>query len=86
MSLLEGFDEYGPVLLPLTPFPTPPDDDYTYIHTFTGSELDDLNLDTVSLSKRHVVIHGGFVDGFDRDGRPETYVATLPVACGEIRS
>ncbi|CCG02251.1 hypothetical protein [Blastococcus saxobsidens] len=84
LALEEGLDEYGPVLLPLQPFPVPEDRDYLFVETYTGDELDALNLDEVALTNRHIVIHGGLVDGFDRDGRPDTYVASLPVACGEI--
>lgn len=84
LAVEEGLDEYGPVLLPLTPFPTPEGRSYVFVQTYSGDDLDALNLDEVPLERRAIVIHGGLVDGPDRDGRPETYVVTLPVACGAI--
>lgn len=75
LTLVDGLPFYGPVLLPLTPFPTDPDGDgeIFYEESFTLSELE---FDLKPLQNRVIVLHGMFVDG--------VYVATLPVACGAI--
>jgi len=71
ISVEEGAPFYGPILLPLTPFPTAGTSGVTtYTQTF---EVDG---DLLDLSDEVIVLHGMTVDG--------TYVATLPVACGAI--
>jgi len=69
ISVGEGVPDYGPVLVPLTPFQTPADSRYSYEQTFP-------NQGALDPERRAIVIHGAFVDG--------TYVASLPVACGTI--
>ena len=71
ISLEEGAPFYGGVKLSLTPFPTA---NKAGVVTYTQSFMVDGDL--LDLSDEAVVLHGQFVDG--------TYVATLPVACGEI--
>lgn len=69
LTLEEGLPSYGPVMLPLEPFPmgTP----ITFQHTYTS------NVDQVTPLTQHVVVlHGANVGG--------QYQATLPVACGTI--
>ena len=70
LTLVDGLPFYGPVLQPLTPFPMAKNGKISYHGTF---EVDG---DLTDLSDEAVVVHGGYVDG--------EYVATLPVACGEI--
>ena len=71
IALEEGLPFYGPILQPLTPFPTAnPAGVVTYTRSFT------VDGDLTDLSDEAIVLHGRFLDG--------TYVATLPVACGEI--
>ena len=70
LTLVDGLPFYGPVLLPLTPFPMADKGTINYHETF---EVDG---DLADLSDEAIVVHGGYVDG--------EYVATLPVACGEI--
>ncbi len=79
ISLAEGLPYYGPVLRPLDdPYPTAqgPDGMVFYSHTYSGSDLDALQLSTVTLTKRVVVLHGLTVNG--------VYDATVPVACGQV--
>lgn len=80
ISLEEGADEYGPVQLSLTledgSFPTPTGTAYSYERTFEPLELGSLPpLD--ELENRAIVLHGMTVDSGE-------YVATLPVACGQL--
>jgi len=71
ISLEEGAPFYGPILLPLTPFPTANKAGVTtYSQTFA------VDGDLLDLSDETIVLHGMTIDG--------TYVATLPVACGNI--
>lgn len=71
ISLEEGAPFYGGILLALTPFPAAnPAGVVTYTQTF------DVDGDLLDLSDEVIVLHGMTIDG--------TYVATLPVACGEI--
>lgn len=70
VDLGEGLPFYGNVLLSLTPFPTAPDGTIDYEETFTVSPS------IMPLQNRVIVLHGMTVDG--------EYVATLPVACGQI--
>lgn len=71
ISLEEGAPFYGPILLPLTPFPTASKGGVT-----TYSQTFEVDGDLLDLSDETIVLHGMTVDG--------TYVATLPVACGAI--
>jgi hypothetical protein len=77
ISFAEGLPFYGPVLLPLQPYPTAnPGGSVNTRLTFSGNQLANLQLDTVPLTDRVVVVHGMTVNG--------TYDMTLPVACGPI--
>ena len=71
ISLEEGAPFYGPILLPLTPFPTANKAGVT-----TYSQSFEVDGDLLDLSDEVIVLHGMTIDG--------TYVATLPVACGNI--
>lgn len=69
----EGLPYYGPVIVPLTPFPTADAEgriSFDEVFTVDPGALG-------PLQKRAVVLHGMTVNG--------EYVASLPVACGEIR-
>ena len=71
LTLEDGLPFYGPVLQPLEPFPTANKAGVvTYTQTFH------VDRDLADLSDEAIVLHGAFVRG--------DYVATLPVACGEI--
>jgi len=70
LTLEDGLPFYGPVLQPLTPFPMADSGKISYTETFS------VEGDFADLSDEVIVVHGGYVDG--------DYVATLPVACGEI--
>lgn len=80
ISLAEGLPFYGPVLRPLDPYPTAAgsDGEVFYSHRFLGKELADLELGTVSLTQRTIVLHGLTVAG--------SYDPSVPVACGEIEA
>ena len=69
VSVGEGVPDYGGVLVPLMPFPTPDGNRYHYEQMFEGQG----DLDPAS---RAIVVHGAFVEG--------EYVVSLPVACGTI--
>ena len=71
IELEEGLPFYGPILLSLTPFPMAEDGTINYTQTFT------VEGDLMPLQNRVIVLHGMTIDG--------VYVATLPVACGEIK-
>lgn len=71
VELGEGLPFYGPVLLPLSPFPTAPDGTISFEMTYT------VDTSITPLQNRVIVLHGMTVDG--------EYVATLPVACGQIK-
>lgn len=74
----EGLPFYGPVLLPLEPFSTAADGTIDYEHTFMLGEGETIaERDLMPLQNRVIVLHGMTVDG--------EYMATLPVACGEIK-
>ena len=73
IELAEGLPFYGPILLPLQPFPVAPDGTIDYKQTFDISDKTVL----LPLQNNVIVLHGMTVDG--------EYVATLPVACGEIK-
>lgn len=74
----EGLPFYGPVLLPLKPFPTVSEDGkISYKHTFMLGEGETIAYkDLKPLQNRVIVLHGMTVGG--------EYMATLPVACGQI--
>lgn len=69
VSVGEGAPDYGGVLVPLTPFPTPDGTRYHYQQSFP--DQGDLEPE-----RRAVVVHGAFVEG--------EYITSLPVACGAI--
>jgi hypothetical protein len=69
VSVGEGAPDYGPVMVPLTPFPAPEGSTYHYEQTFE-------NQGDLEPARRAIVVHGAFVDG--------TYEGSLPVACGTI--
>ncbi|MER2997957.1 hypothetical protein [Pontibacter populi] len=71
VELGEGVPFYGPVLLPLEPFPTAPDGSINYTQTFTVSA------GILPLQNNVIVLHGMTVDG--------EYWPTLPVACAAIK-
>jgi hypothetical protein len=74
LSLADGLPFYGPVKLPLTPYPMPDSASYQFTQTYS---LADANGDITPLQSQSIVVHGLTVDG--------TYDATVPVACGQIR-
>lgn len=72
VSVAEGAETYGPILLPLKPFPTADSaGTVTFSKTFKvkRGQLTPLEI-------REIVLHGGDVNG--------TYDPTLPVLCGSI--
>lgn len=71
LSLEEGLPAYGPVLLPLDPFPSGSPVSFQQTYTIDVNNLQ-------PLQNRVIVLHGAMV--------AEQYVASLPVACGEIRA
>ncbi|MBC5992490.1 hypothetical protein [Pontibacter cellulosilyticus] len=71
IELGEGAPFYGPILQPLTPFPTAPNGTINYTRTF------EVTADMLPLQNNVIVLHGMTVNG--------QYWATLPVACGEIK-
>lgn len=84
----EGAATYGPVILPLTPFPTAPAGFVSYKETFS---LDAAMLaELTPLEKRVLVLHGMTVpvgDGAGTGGEVDGtggYKALLPIAAGEI--
>lgn len=79
VALEEGAPLYGPVLLALQPFPTAPGGTIDFTQTYSGSALKALQPIRTTLTNRHIVLHGLTVDS-------GTYVATLPVACGQIET
>ncbi|MFD2247178.1 superoxide dismutase family protein [Pontibacter ruber] len=74
VELAEGLPYYGDVLLSLTPFSTAPDGTIDYKMTFDITK----NIDLLPLQNDVIVLHGMTVNG--------TYEATLPIACGQIRT
>jgi Cu/Zn superoxide dismutase len=69
---------YGPVLLPLAPFPTA---DASGSISYRGTLQASSDVSTITLlplDGRAVVLHGMMVNG--------TYEPSVPVACGELRS
>lgn len=69
VSVGEGVPDYGPVVVPLAAFPTPDGDRYSYEQSFADQG-------GLEPARRAIVVHGAFVG--------DTYVASLPVACGTI--
>ena len=70
--MTEGLPNYGPIVLPLTPFNQVDEDgNLEYEAEF---EIDPSESDI--LQKRTIVLHGMSVNG--------QYIPTLPVACGQI--
>ena len=82
ISFAEGLPFFGPVLRGLTLqgltiYPTADSrGDVRYLATFSGAELDGLQLMNVPLENRVVVLHGLTVNG--------AYSPSLPVTCGGI--
>ena len=77
ISFAEGLPFYGPVLLPLRPYPTAnAGGSVNTRQMFSGAQLAALMLDNVPLTNRVVVVHGMTVNGI--------YDPSLPVACGPI--
>ncbi len=72
LTLEEGLPAYGPVQLSLTPFPTTPNGTVVFQETYP------LTKDIQPLQNTSIVLHGMTVNG--------TYWATLPVACGSLRT
>lgn len=72
VSVPEGADTYGPILLPLEPFPTADSaGTVTFSKTFKVKRGQ-----LTPLVNREIVLHGGDVNG--------TYDPSLPVLCGSI--
>jgi hypothetical protein len=72
ISLVEGIPFYGPVLVPLTPYPMA---DATGMVDFMNQYSIDRTVR--SLQNNVIVLHGMYVDG--------VYDPTIPVACGQIK-
>lgn len=73
VDLVEGLPSYGPVLLNLAPFPTADAaGNIMYEQTF------EISKNLLPLQNRAIVLHGLTVNG--------VYVATMPVACGQIKN
>jgi hypothetical protein len=77
ITISEGAPYYGPVLQPLSPFPTSATIDYE--RTFNLANMDNEDyFDLRPIQNRVIVLHGKTLD----DGN---YRPLLPVACGEIK-
>lgn len=78
VSIPEGAPFYGGVLLPLEDFPSADaNGNISYTKTFTLGENGVLTAAELgTLENRAIVLHG-----LNNDG---TYVATIPVACGQV--
>ncbi|WP_162427194.1 hypothetical protein [Pontibacter pudoricolor] len=72
ISLVEGIPFYGPVLVPLTPYPVA---DATGMVDFMNQYP--IGRTVRSLQNNVIVLHGMYVDG--------VYDPTIPVACGQIK-
>lgn len=79
ISVPEGAPFYGSILRPLTPFPTPKTTTIDVTRTYSGGELAKLQPIKKTLQNRVIVLHGDTLDNGD-------YLATLPVACGQIKA
>lgn len=73
VSVPEGEVTYGPILLPLQPFPTA--DEAGEVHFEQTYKINRGQL-AQRLENRHIVLHGAFADG--------EYWQSLPAACGQI--
>lgn len=83
VSLVEALPYTGSMLLALKPYPKANRRGViNFQRVYRGSDLAALKLDTVPLSRRVVVLHGGWV--MPPYGE-KMYDQTLPVACGVIR-
>lgn len=77
LSISDGFPFYGPVILPLTPFPEPrPDGSYLFDQTYDLSDPDVFadGFDASALfplDLREIVLHGGFVPVNDQNDRDD---------------
>jgi hypothetical protein len=72
VSVAEGQVTYGPILLPLEPFPTA--NDQGEVHFERTFKVNRGQL--APLTNRHIVLHGAVADG--------QYWPSLPAACGQI--
>lgn len=77
LTVGEGAAFYGPVQLPLTPFPAPANRGGAISYHATFS-LDDLVFTPDDLVRKSMVLHGATVAG--------AYVGSLPVACGTVEA
>lgn len=97
VELLEGQETYGPIILPLEPFPTTPDGSIFFATTYnfptTTSDGSIVSLaDLQPFEIREIVLHGKIVPdgvgqgtGGEVDGGINGYLPVLPVASGELR-
>ncbi|MDT0635929.1 MAG: CHRD domain-containing protein [Salinisphaeraceae bacterium] len=78
ISVAEGRETYGPIILALEPFPTADNNgNVTYRQTFQLGEGDTPSVAQLQpLENRHIVLHGLTVGG--------QYIATRPVTCGQL--
>ena len=96
VELAEGAEFYGPIIVPLMPFPTAGDGTIDFFETYDLSDpavfADDFDVDDLfPLGLREIVLHGATVDpdagagtGGIIDGMQGSYSAALPVAAGQI--
>lgn len=75
----EGLPFYGAPLLPLTPFPTAPDGTITFVKTY------DVGSAVTPLQNNTIVLHGMTATLTQNNEVITDYIATLPVACGQIQ-
>ncbi|MDH5231289.1 MAG: hypothetical protein OEY38_14590 [Gammaproteobacteria bacterium] len=74
VSVTEGLPNYGPIVLPLTPFDLVDDEGNLYYRTSISIDPSQLQ----ALHNRAIVMHGMSVNG--------TYIPSLPIACGQLKS
>lgn len=76
ISFAEGLPSFGPVQVDLQPYPTPTNAAGAthYRMTFVASQVP---FTASELAQKTMVLHGDFVAG--------SYVASLPVACGQVQ-
>ncbi len=95
IELAEGLPFYGPVILPLQPFPTADDGTVSFLQTYDLTETDllgeDLTADDLTpLHLREIVLHGMTVApglGEGTEGEVDGaggYLPTLPIAAAEL--
>lgn len=77
IDLVEGVPFYGGVLVNMAPYPTADADGMV---SFSASYIVDPA--TIALDDRVIVLHGMTADIEGDDVEGDTYLATLPVACG----